>query len=570
MKIIEIIRHIVPYIFALACVASTALAQEERIETVASGIASGACGLYGISANAMLIDVPDQAMVTEAHFFMHYMSVDFNSAVNVKLTNFDTAATCSFETDIIASGDMPVHAWTGASTQTFLRQVTLYKDLTVCPDLLNSGENRIIVEVFPLITSNSPQNGYVSYDGAGIQALYDDGESLSRVVIEKSATNFIWGYLNTNTAVPDEFKYGLLQEFEITPASYERDAYFDIFAHSVTGPFSHQDRKTSIEIRAGEELTVFTNQLESNVGDEFTTKRINFKIPANADKVTFQIFSRDDKDPNAAISIAAGETGTPASYGVSAATLFIENKGVSCSIDTEAPVCIPGQNSIKLSAAASADIDGGSLSYLWNANCDGAVLSAQNAEDLTLSLEGLAAGESKSCQVYLTVSDGLNAQSCQADVLLEGCAYQCVEETASSTELRRAKITKRRFRKIRNRSRLFAKKITKCGGGYPVKAIKKAERYYDMAQEVLESSFTSVLNVCENSVCTEVSTKAERKRLRKLATASYINQRKIKLKAIKACNSTHSGNTKVKSSVDYRNDVLKSIKKLTKNRKQCS
>jgi hypothetical protein len=69
-----------------------------------------------------------------------------------------------------------------------------------------------------------------------------------------------------------------------------------MFFSSVQGPVSMggTPRPTSIEVTVGGAVTVFSNILGSNDGDEWDTVTLEIEIPAGATSLTVQAFSRDD------------------------------------------------------------------------------------------------------------------------------------------------------------------------------------------------------------------------------------------------------------------------------------
>lgn len=150
-------------------------------------------------------------------------------------------------------------------------------------------------------------------NGAGIMVIYDDGTPALIQLRDGNDLAFInfSGQLKTTNA----------QTFTFAPDTFARSATLPMFFSSVEGSVSQKgDRPTSIEVTVNGTTTKFSNELFSNDGEEWDTVRLPVTIPAGANSLSVQAFSRDDANP------VSGNL--PASFAWSAAGLSItENVG---------------------------------------------------------------------------------------------------------------------------------------------------------------------------------------------------------------------------------------------------
>jgi hypothetical protein len=88
----------------------------------------------------------------------------------------------------------------------------------------------------------------------------------------------------------------VLQTFSFEPSSSDRTATLDLFFSSVAGQVSGQgaDRPSSIEVTVGGTTQTFSDLLGSVDGEEWDTVVLPITIPAGADELSVQAFSRDD------------------------------------------------------------------------------------------------------------------------------------------------------------------------------------------------------------------------------------------------------------------------------------
>lgn len=127
-------------------------------------------------------------------------------------------------------------------------------------------------------------------NGAGILVIYDDGGPLADIGLRDGLD---LAFIN----FPEPRKSTVAQTISFPVASEPRTADIVIFASSVEGSTSGQDnRPDSIEITVAGVTTVISNPLNSYDGEEWDTFTTTVNIPAGADSITMQLFSRDDEN----------------------------------------------------------------------------------------------------------------------------------------------------------------------------------------------------------------------------------------------------------------------------------
>lgn len=128
-------------------------------------------------------------------------------------------------------------------------------------------------------------------NGAGILVIFDDGSSDATIdVRDGSDLAFINFAPPLDTTVP--------QTFSFAPSGSDQIANLDMFFASVASAALGVTRPSVIEVLVTgpgiNELTTFENVLGSHAGDEFDSFTIAIDLPAGADNLTVQAFSRDD------------------------------------------------------------------------------------------------------------------------------------------------------------------------------------------------------------------------------------------------------------------------------------
>ena len=126
-------------------------------------------------------------------------------------------------------------------------------------------------------------------NGAGVLVIFNDGTAAGQIDVRDGIDLAFCGSPEPRTnTVP--------QTFNFTAAGTERVATLSMFISSVQGTISTGGpiRPSSIEVTVGGATAVLTNQLDSNDGEEWDTLNLPITIPAGADSLTVQPFSRND------------------------------------------------------------------------------------------------------------------------------------------------------------------------------------------------------------------------------------------------------------------------------------
>jgi len=135
-------------------------------------------------------------------------------------------------------------------------------------------------------------------NGAGVLVIFDDGSTTTNIQVRDGVD---LAFINFN----EPRKSTIPQAFNFAPAAVDRTADLAMFFSSVSGSVSTGAfRPSSIEVMVDGTTSLFSNQLDSNDGEEWDTVNADFLVPAGASMLTVQAFSRDDfgdgQDPLAA------------------------------------------------------------------------------------------------------------------------------------------------------------------------------------------------------------------------------------------------------------------------------
>jgi len=131
--------------------------------------------------------------------------------------------------------------------------------------------------------------GFVT-DGIGVLVIYSEP---SKDVAEIDVRDGIdLAFINFE----EPKKSTVPQTFTFASSDIARVATLSMFFSSVQGPVSKggTPRPTSIEVTVGGTVTLYSNILGSNDGDEWDSVNLEVDIPAGATSLTVQAFSRDD------------------------------------------------------------------------------------------------------------------------------------------------------------------------------------------------------------------------------------------------------------------------------------
>lgn len=128
-------------------------------------------------------------------------------------------------------------------------------------------------------------------NGAGVLVIFDDGTGIAEIGVRDGIDLAFINY-------PEPRRNTVPQTFNFPAASEDRTATLSMFVASAQGSVSGggAQRPTSIEVTTGGDLTVFSDILVSNSGDEWDSVNLPITIPAGADSLTVQVFSRDDNE----------------------------------------------------------------------------------------------------------------------------------------------------------------------------------------------------------------------------------------------------------------------------------
>jgi hypothetical protein len=124
--------------------------------------------------------------------------------------------------------------------------------------------------------------------GAGVLVTYDDGSVNSQIDV-RDGNDF--AMINW----PPPLDATVAQTFNFAQSNTDRVGSLEMFVGSVsddTGVYGF--RPSSFEVTTGGTTAVFSDQLGSNDGRYWDTVNLVVTVPAGADSLTTQIFSRDD------------------------------------------------------------------------------------------------------------------------------------------------------------------------------------------------------------------------------------------------------------------------------------
>ena len=128
-----------------------------------------------------------------------------------------------------------------------------------------------------------------------------------------------------------------------------------------------------------------------------------------------------------------------------------DNQKAICPFNVEVPrnkppICNAGQGylnvpctgetvEVQLDGSGSYDGDGDELTYLWSTDCPGGSFDDNTIVNpiLTLNPEN-PDGTPVSCQVFLSVGDGIDSSDCESVITVEGCTRDCLGEIGGDAE----------------------------------------------------------------------------------------------------------------------------------------
>src|SRR5690606_23114410 len=120
----------------------------------------------------------------------------------------------------------------------------------------------------------------------GLMVIYDDGSVESTIQVRDGLDlAFIHFAEPLKSTVP--------QTFTFAPLGVPRTATLEMFFGSV---FTGEPRPSSIEVTVDGVTQTFSNLLNSNDGEQWDTVSLSIVIPAGAESLTVQAFSRNDSN----------------------------------------------------------------------------------------------------------------------------------------------------------------------------------------------------------------------------------------------------------------------------------
>lgn len=146
-------------------------------------------------------------------------------------------------------------------------------------NLISAGPNSVTIGGLDFTQEN---------DGAGLFVIYDDGSPTSQIDV-RDGSDFAFERFGGALGVTEP------QTFFFGAANVVRFASINFFVGSVsddTGSLGF--RPSSFEVTVDGVVSVFSDQLNSNDGRYWDTVNLVVEVPAGADELTIQIFSRDD------------------------------------------------------------------------------------------------------------------------------------------------------------------------------------------------------------------------------------------------------------------------------------
>jgi hypothetical protein len=234
--------------------------------SMGTGIRAAGVGLADSQPSMLTIDIPAGATVNQV--ILYWVGTN-RFASDFTLT--DT---------ITVSGNSVTGDFIGGDTEFAYQERTItYREDITSLGLVGPGSNNLLIGGLTFTRSN---------DGAGVLVIYDDGSPESAIDV-RDGNDFAM----INWPVPlDET---VLQVFDFAASNNDRVGIVDLFVGSVaddTGVYGF--RPSSFEVTTAGNTAVFSDQLNSNDGRYFDTVNLVVTVPAGAEDLSVQIFSRDD------------------------------------------------------------------------------------------------------------------------------------------------------------------------------------------------------------------------------------------------------------------------------------
>jgi hypothetical protein len=193
--------------------------------------------------------------------------------------NLDELEATPFDT-IQVSGKTVTGNFIGGNTRYSGTEVTVtYRSDITGLGLVGPGSNSLAVSGL-----NFSEENY----GAGVVVIFDDGSPESQVDL-RDGNDFAFIYRSPPLNVTEA------QTFYFNSSKNDRVGTLELFVGSVaddTGAYGF--RPSSFEVTTGGSTATWPDRLNSNDGRYWDTVQLVVTVPAGADSLTTQIFSRDD------------------------------------------------------------------------------------------------------------------------------------------------------------------------------------------------------------------------------------------------------------------------------------
>jgi hypothetical protein len=231
-----------------------------------TGIVAAGIGLEDNQPGDITVDVPAGATVKQVILYWGGDNLD-----QLDWANTDTISVGgnSVTGDFIGGNTVYIATWVG---------VTYRADITSL-GLVGPGTNTFSVGGLDFTRQQN---------GAGVLVIYDDTSPTSEIAVRDGNDYAFINFLPPLNAT-------VAQTFNFTSANVDRAGLVDLFIGSVADDSGQYGfRPSSFEVTVGGVTSVFSDQLNSNDGLYWDTVNLDVTIPAGADSLTVQVFSRDD------------------------------------------------------------------------------------------------------------------------------------------------------------------------------------------------------------------------------------------------------------------------------------
>jgi hypothetical protein len=231
-----------------------------------TGIRAAGIGLEDSQPGNITVDVPGNATVKQVILYWGGDNLDQLDKTDTDEISVGGTAVIG---DFIGGNTIYYPTWVG---------VTYRADITSL-NLVQPGESTFSVGGLDFTRQQN---------GAGVLVVFDDGSPTSEIGIRDGND-----YAFINFAPP--LNATVAQTFNFTAANVDRAGLLDLFIGSVADDSGmYGFRPSSFEVTVGGVTSVFSDQLNSNDGRYWDTVNLDVTIPAGADSLTVQVFSRDD------------------------------------------------------------------------------------------------------------------------------------------------------------------------------------------------------------------------------------------------------------------------------------